>query len=61
MSSWLTIKEIFEQNLTGQEVVVKAWIKTLRKSKKFAFMMINDGSSQPDLQVIIFLILLTEE
>ena len=45
------IKDILSQ---GQETVcwAKGWVKSVRKSKKFSFITIHDGSCQRDLQVI---------
>ena len=34
------------------EVLVKGWIRTLRTSKKFSFLEINDGSCLKNVQVI---------
>ena len=47
------IKKIFKEELVDQEALVKGWIRSIRKSKKFSFMVINDGTSQGSLQVII--------
>ena len=46
------IKEILAGKHTDQEVIVKGWVRSLRKSKSFSFIVINDGSSQKDLQII---------
>lgn len=48
------IKELLENGkLVDQEVTVKGWIRSLRKSKAFSFMVVNDGSSQLNLQIIV--------
>ncbi|WP_417335178.1 asparagine--tRNA ligase [Halobacteriovorax marinus] len=47
------LKKIFKDEIVDCDAVVKGWIKSIRKSKKFSFMMINDGSCQGDLQIII--------
>jgi asparaginyl-tRNA synthetase len=47
------IKKILKEELVDQEALVKGWIRSIRKSKKFSFMVINDGTSQGSLQVII--------
>jgi len=39
--------------INEQEITVCGWIKSKRESKNFAFIMLNDGTSQQDLQVII--------
>ncbi|MGI6695608.1 MAG: asparagine--tRNA ligase [Christensenellales bacterium] len=36
----------------GQEVTVRGWVRTLRDSKAFAFIELNDGSSFRNLQVV---------
>ena len=46
------IKEIFLEKPVDQTLLVKGWVKSLRKSKKFCFIVINDGSSLNSLQVI---------
>jgi asparaginyl-tRNA synthetase len=40
-------------DLVGQKVTVKAWVKTVRFQKKFAFLELNDGSTLTNLQVIV--------
>jgi len=47
-----TIKTLFQTEPKEQEVVVKGWVRSLRKSKTFSFIVINDGSCQKDIQVI---------
>ncbi len=49
------IKEIFEksESFIEKEVLVKGWVKSLRKSKAFSFVVLNDGSCFKDLQIII--------
>lgn len=49
----LKIKKIFGENISGQSASVRGWIKSLRKSKKFSFVVLNDGSSQKDLQIVV--------
>ena len=41
------------EEVENQEVLVSGWVKSIRVSKKFSFMMLNDGSCQKDLQIII--------
>ena len=38
------LKEIFEQDLIGQEVIVEGWIKDHRKQKEFGFIDFSDGT-----------------
>ena len=47
------IKKVFEQKPVDQTIIVKGWIKSLRQSKKFSFMVLNDGTTQKDLQIIV--------
>ena len=47
------IKKILKEELVNQEALIKGWIRSIRKSKKFSFMVLNDGTSQGSLQVIV--------
>ncbi len=49
------IKEFFidEQQYIGKEVQIGGWIRTLRDSKKFAFVELNDGSFFKSIQVVL--------
>lgn len=47
------LKKIFKEEIIDQEALVKGWVRSIRKSKKFSFMMINDGTCQGSLQIII--------
>jgi asparaginyl-tRNA synthetase len=53
MSQYLLVKKIFDTKPVDQTVIVKGWIKSLRQSKKFSFMVLNDGTTQKDLQIIV--------
>ena len=53
MSDYLLIKKVYETKPIDQSVIVRGWIKSLRQSKKFSFMVLNDGSTQKDLQIIV--------
>jgi asparaginyl-tRNA synthetase len=46
------LKEIFEQDLIGQEVIVEGWIKNHRKQKEFGFIDFSDGTCFKKLQII---------
>lgn len=52
MKDRVQIKRVIAGEYTGSEIVVKGWVKSLRKSKTFSFVVINDGSTQKDLQII---------
>jgi asparaginyl-tRNA synthetase len=47
------IKDILESSETGRTVTICGWVRTKRESKGFAFIMVNDGSSQDNLQLVI--------
>jgi len=47
------IATLLTQCQAGQEVTVGGWIRTKRESKAFAFLVLNDGSTQDNLQVIV--------
>ncbi|MCX6129437.1 MAG: asparagine--tRNA ligase [Proteobacteria bacterium] len=47
------IKNILKQGHEGQSITVRAWVRSKRVSKNVAFVVVNDGSSQRDLQLVI--------
>lgn len=50
------IKQLKRQDkasLIGQEVMIKAWVRTLRNQKTFAFIEVNDGSTLSNFQVLV--------
>lgn len=51
--SYLKINKILSENITGQTGTIKGWVKSLRKNKAFSFVVLNDGSSQNDIQVVV--------
>jgi len=51
--SRLLLNKIFKETVIDTEATVKGWVRSVRKSKKFSFMVINDGSCQGNLQVIV--------
>lgn len=53
MKSRIVIKDLFKAKPVGEEVVVKGWIRSIRKNKNFSFLVLNDGSCQGTLQVIV--------
>lgn len=54
MSGRILLKELFTNSseYIGKEVQIKGWVRSVRKSKKFSFIVVNDGTSQDLLQVI---------
>ncbi len=53
MSQYLLIKKVYETMPVDHTVIVKGWVKSLRQSKKFSFLVLNDGTTQKDLQIIV--------
>ncbi len=49
----LLIKNIIAENIMDTDATVKGWIRSVRNSKKFSFIVLNDGSSQDSLQIIV--------
>ncbi len=47
-----TLKELFSGDFLGQEVVVKGWLRSVRNNKHFAFLVLNDGTTQGTLQIV---------
>lgn len=50
----LDIKKIYRETdmYLGQEVTIQGWIRTLRDSKNFGFIEVNDGSFFKNIQVV---------
>ncbi len=48
-----SISQIFNDSPIDQELLVKGWVRSVRQSKTFAFVVLNDGSSQDSLQIIV--------
>lgn len=46
------IYELNQKGKPGSTVLIKGWVRSLRKSKKFSFIAINDGSDQNGIQVV---------
>lgn len=53
MKKRIFIRELFKSLPVGEEVTVKGWIRSIRNSKKFSFMVLNDGSDQENLQIVL--------
>jgi len=51
--SRLLVKDIIKENIVDVDATVKGWIRSVRNSKKFSFVVLNDGSSQHSLQIIV--------
>lgn len=48
----ILIRQLFSRELLNQQVLIKGWVRSIRRSKKFSFIMLNDGSCFADLQVV---------
>ncbi|MBL6990402.1 MAG: asparagine--tRNA ligase [Bacteriovoracaceae bacterium] len=53
MKQRLLIKSILEDKIVSQEATVKGWVRSVRKTKNFSFVVLNDGSTLKTLQVIV--------
>ncbi len=49
----LLIKDVLNEGNSGQPVTVCGWVRTRRESKGFAFVVLNDGSTQDTLQLVV--------
>ena len=48
----LDVKEIFEKDLIGNEVIVEGWVRNHRKQKEFGFIDFSDGTCFNHLQIV---------
>ena len=46
------VKEILSNPVTGEEVLVKGWVRTRRGSRNISFIALNDGSTINNIQVV---------
>jgi len=53
MSGRIKINELLASEEAHSSVLLKGWIRTLRESKEFSFIEVNDGSSLANIQVIV--------
>ena len=51
--SFSDLKKIFQEKVPVGSVNVRGWVRSIRKKKNFSFMIINDGSTQDNLQIVI--------
>ena len=47
------IKKIFDETIIDTDATIKGWIRSVRNSKKFSFIVLNDGTCQDSLQIIV--------
>ncbi len=50
----ITVKEVFRDsgNLGGNTISLKGWVRTVRSSKNFGFIELNDGSFFKNIQIV---------
>lgn len=50
----LTIRDLFKNSdaYVNKEICIEGWIKTLRDSKTFGFLELNDGSFFKNIQIV---------
>jgi len=47
-----TIKELFANKPIGERATIAGWVRSVRNSKAFSFIVLNDGSCQGVLQIV---------
>ena len=54
MTKAVDIKKLYRDtdDYMGKEIVIQGWIRTLRDSKNFGFIEVNDGSFFKNLQIV---------
>ena len=53
MKNRTLIKNILQRKNPSGKVTVAGWVRSLRQSKHFSFLVLNDGSCQQNLQIIL--------
>ena len=51
---FITVRELYKnrENYLNQEITVGGWVRSVRDSKSFGFLMLHDGSFFEPLQVV---------
>ncbi len=49
----IKVKDLLQTRPTGQDIVLKGWVRTKRGNKNVAFLAINDGSTINNIQVVV--------
>jgi len=49
----ISIAKIHREKMIDTDAKVAGWVRSVRKSKKFSFIVLNDGSSQDHLQIVV--------
>ena len=54
MEKLVTVREIFQdrEKYLGKEISVGGWVRSVRDSKSFGFIVLNDGSFFETLQIV---------
>ncbi len=47
------IKDLLDEKASGEDVLIKGWVRTKREFKEFCFLEVNDGSCLDNIQVIV--------
>ncbi|WP_210490086.1 asparagine--tRNA ligase [Rufibacter aurantiacus] len=55
------VKEVLQTEPSGQEVLVKGWVRTKRGNKYVTFIAVNDGSTINNIQVVADMTVFSEE
>ena len=53
MTKILKVKKIIDEQVKDCEATVQGWIRSVRNSKAFSFIVLNDGSCQESLQIVL--------
>lgn len=53
ISRELIKRVLSDSSLVEKQIIVKGWVRSIRNSKNFSFLVLNDGTSQKDLQLIL--------
>lgn len=49
----MRVRNILKEGKAGESVTVCGWVRSKRDSKNFAFVVVNDGSCQETLQLVV--------
>ena len=49
----MTIRELFLNPPIDEMTRIRGWVRSVRKKKHFSFMVLNDGSCQQNIQIVI--------
>lgn len=50
----ITVKNLYRDtnNFVGQKITIEGWVKTVRDSKTFGFIELNDGTFFKNVQIV---------